>query len=135
MIDLDPADLSAARDAFPPDGLLVMINLLRFREEARYTDELDRERCTGRTAYFERYVPAFSTAVEPFGTTQLLFAGDVAARLVGPAAERWDAVAVVQYPNFAVFHSLMNDPTYLRLAEPHRDAALADWRLLATTKI
>jgi uncharacterized protein (DUF1330 family) len=135
MIELDPDDLAAASASFPADAPLVMINLLRFREQARYPGPTALEPCTGRTAYFDRYVPAFAKTVEPFGATELLFAGDVVARLVGPRDELWDAVALVRYDSFAVFRRLVTDPAYLDQAEPHRNAALADWRLHATTII
>lgn len=135
MIDLDPADLAAAAAAFPGGTTLVMINLLRFRDQAHYPPDRDVEPCTGRAAYFDRYIPAFAATVEPFGATRVLYAGDVAARMVGPVSESWDAVALVEYPSFAVFHSLVTDPAYLAQAEPHRSAALADWRLLATTTL
>lgn len=55
--------------------------------------------------------------------------------MVGLAAELWDAVAVVRYHSFALFHRLVTDPAYVVQAEPHRNAALADWRLCATTTI
>ena len=135
MIELNPDDLAAASATFPADVPLVMINLLRFREQAQYPGPSDLEPCTGRAAYFDRYVPAFAKTVEPIGATELLFAGDVVARLVGPPDELWDAVALVRYDSFAVFRRLVTDPAYLDQAEPHRSAALADWRLHATTII
>lgn len=133
MITLDPNDLAAASASFPADAPLVMINMLRFRDQAWYPEPSTLEPCTGRVAYFDRYVPAFATTVQPFGATELLFAGDVVARLVGPTHELWDAVALVRYDSFAVFRRLVIDPAYLDQAEPHRNAALADWRLHATS--
>lgn len=135
MIELDPDDLAAASAIFPADAPLVMINLLRFRKQAQYPGLTALEPCTGRAAYFDRYVPAFAKAVEPIGATDLLFAGDVVARLVGPTDELWDAVALVRYDSFAVFRRLVTDPAYLDQAEPHRNAALSDWRLHATSII
>lgn len=135
MIEIQPDDLAAAAAAFPHDVPLVMINLLRFRDRALYPQSSDLEPCTGREAYFDRYVPAFGETVQPFGPTEVLFAGDVHTRLVGPTTETWDAVAVVRYADFTVFHRLVTDAAYLDQAEPHRSAALADWRLHATTAI
>lgn len=135
MIEIQPDDLAAAAAAFPPDVPVVMLNLLRFRDRAVYPDPSSFEPCTGRAAYFERYIPAFASTVEPIGTSELLFAGDVEARLVGPAAEVWDAIALVRYADFSVFERLVTDAAYLDQAEPHRTAALADWRLHATAAL
>lgn len=135
MIEIQPDDLAAAADAFPSDVPVVMINLLRFRDRADYPHPSGLEPCTGREAYFERYIPAFNRTVEPIGETELLFAGDVEARLVGPVDEAWDAIALVRYADFGVFGRLVTDAAYLDQAEPHRSAALADWRLHATAAL
>lgn len=46
-----------------------------------------------------------------------------------------DTVALVRYPSVEVFRGLIADPAYLETAAPHRVAALADWRLFATTSL
>ena len=112
-----------------------MINLLRFRDQADYGDHRDLEPCTGREAYFARYLLAFNETAHAYGTTELVFGGNVIGNVVGPFDEAWDGIGLVRYPNIQVFQALIADPAYLLQAEPHRVAALADWRLYATTSL
>ncbi len=41
-------------------------------------------------------------------------------------------IAIVEYPNPAAFLNVTEDPAYLDEANPHRQAALDDSRLIAT---
>ncbi|GLY98315.1 hypothetical protein [Actinoplanes sp. NBRC 103695] len=134
-IQINPDDLEAAAAAFPADTPLFMLNLLRFHPQAQYTSASDGEPCSGQDAYLTRYLPAFNTAVQPYGGSELVFAGIVIARVVGPVDDSWDAVGVARYPSISSFQHLVNDPGYQTTAEPHRRAALADWRLYATTAL
>ena len=54
--------------------------------------------------------------------------------IVAPADEQWDDVAIVGYPGLAAFRTLVESEAYKKEADPHRSAALADWRLIATSK-
>jgi uncharacterized protein (DUF1330 family) len=130
--EIDPAGLDAATAALPPGEPLFMINLLRFNEEADYGDA-GFAPCSGREAYLTRYLPAFNEVVQSYGASELVFGGDVAARIVGPADDVWDSIGLVRYTSIEMFRGLIADPTYLKTAEPHRVAALADWRLYATS--
>ena len=40
-----------------------------------------------------------------------------------------DAAGLIRYPRLSVFRDLVQDSGYLATAEPHRKAALSDWRL------
>ncbi len=113
------------------DGEVLMVNLLRYNAEARY-DGGDQPPCSGREAYFTRYVPAFAEVTQGQGIAAQ-WVGSVHAALVGPVDEAWDDVAVVRYPSFAAFRAMIEGADYRTKADPHRRAALADWRLLATT--
>ena len=64
-----------------------------------------------------------------------LYFGSALAGLVAPPEESWDDVAVVEYPDFAAFRRVSESPEYQAVAYPHRQAALADWRLIATRRI
>lgn len=110
---------------------MFVVNLLRYRETADYGEGDEQPRCSGREAYFARYVPAFAelTQGQDIGVQWL---GKVHAALVGPADEAWDDVALVRYPNFAAFRTIVGSAAYRETAAPHRRAALADLRLLAT---
>ena len=131
--ELAPQALLAAAAAIPADTPIYMVNLLRYREQAAYDDPATAAPCSGREAYFQRYVPAFAKVTAGEGITPF-WVGNVLAQLVAPPGEHWDDVAIVEYPSFAVFQRLMENPAYHAEAEPHRRAALADWRLIPTTK-
>lgn len=133
-------DLQAAVDRLPAEQPVMMVNLLRFAAAADYGrtahgKEQAWPAVSGREAYLTRYMPAFAVAMAPHGVSELIFAGIVAARIVGPTDTVWDAVAVATYPSITAFRDLVSDPAYLENAAPHRLAALADWQLFATTPL
>ncbi len=131
---MTPAAIAAATVAIPADTPFLMVNLLRYHPQADYGNRADVTPCTGREAYYQRYVPAFGKAATELGLTTVkpFWIGGVLAQVVAPAGEQWDDIAIVQYPSFAAFRQLTESPTYLAEADPHRQAALADWRLIAT---
>jgi hypothetical protein len=132
--ELDSKTAEAAGLKFPPDTQLFMLNLLRYRDHADYGGSSEFTACSGQEAYFQRYLPAFAK-IEGADKTSVVFAGGAIASLVAPADENWDAVAIVTYPSFDAFRSISENPQYAKEADPHRRAALADWRLIATTKL
>lgn len=127
------AAASVISDASP----IVMLNLLRYRERADYGDRTDAAPCSGRDAYYGRYLPAFNqvAAAEGVAGISIVYAGAVLAHVVAPADEQWDDVAIVHYPDFATFRRITESPHYAADAAPHRHAALADWRLIATMPV
>jgi len=46
-------------------------------------------------AYFTRYLPTFNETVQPYGTTELVFGGNVISQVVGPSDEAWDGIGLV----------------------------------------
>ena len=115
------------------DGEVLMLNLLRYNAQAQY-NQSGQPPCSGRDAYFTRYVPAFAEVTQGQGIAAQ-WIGTVQAALVAPADEAWDDVAIIRYPSFAAFREMIEGVDYLAKADPHRRAALADWRLLATTPL
>ncbi len=135
VTELAAATVQAAAAAIPAGTPIVMLNLLRYHPQATYGDAApDQAPCSGREAYHQRYVPAFGRLTQGQGI-QPVWVGTALARLVGPPAEQWDEIALVEYPSFEAFRQLVESPEYLAEAAPHRLAALADWQLLATTKL
>lgn len=137
VVEMHPEDVVAAAGEIPEDVPVFMLNLLRYREQADYGDRTDVAPSSGREAYHERYVPAFgkiAARVAPDGI-RVSWLGSVLARVVGPTDERWDEIAIVEYPNFAAFRRVTESPEYEAQAAPHRRAALEDWRLIATSKV
>lgn len=136
-IEINSADLSAASERIPKDEPIFMLNLLRFRERADYGGRADAAPCSGREVYFQRYVPDFNRVAAALGIDgiNIFYAGEVVSLPVAPPDEKWDVVAVVEYPNFAAFRRLVESSEYISEADSHRAAALADWRLIAATKM
>ncbi len=127
-VHVDPTrDSLAALAGLPDDGALLMLNLLRFRDQAAYPEGSPHGACTGREAY-ARYGGAAMPHLRSVGAGVEL---DAPAELsvIGPAAE-WDEVLLVRYPSLAAFLRMLADPGY-RAATVHRTAALADSRLVA----
>ena len=131
---IDPCDISAAEKSIPKDTPIVMLNLLRWREQAEYSNHPDLAPCTGQEAFLHRYVPAFNEIAARVEGIGIFWLGAALARLVGPADEIWDTVALVRYPSFAAFRAVAESLDYKAKAQHHRLAALEDARLIATVE-
>lgn len=129
---MNAEDVQAA--AIAEDAPIFMLNLLRYKAQADYGGASEMAPCSGREAYHERYVPAFGQLTQGEGI-QLFWLGSVMARVVGPPDETWDEIALVRYPSFSTFRRLIESEEYKAQADPHRRAALEDWRLIATTQM
>jgi len=114
----------------PPAGPIVMMNLLRFRKTADYSKQpnlaLDVP-TTGKKAY-EKYMLHTLPLLKKAGS-EVVFFGDARAFLIGPQEEKWDAALLVKHASAQSFMAFAADKTYL-MTSGHRDAALADSRLL-----
>lgn len=131
--DLTADALEAAAAVVPAGQAIFMANLLRYNEHANYGADQDFPPCSGREAYYQRYVPAFGALADGTGIKPV-WMGNVLGAIVVPADERWDDLAIVEYPNFRALRALVESAAYKAKADPHRVAALADWRLIATSK-
>ncbi len=130
--------LLAAAGAVPADQPIFMVNLVRYKERADYGGEHpDLPPCSGREAYFQRYVPAFNQVVAALQAEGIkpVWLGGVLASIVAPSAEQWDHLVIVEYPTYAMLRRVLESPEYQAQADPHRRAALADWRFIATAKL
>ncbi len=108
---------------------VVMINLLRYREQADYGNRTDIEPCSGREAY-RRYMKQAVAFVIAVGGA-VIWQGAPKALLLGPPEERWDLALLVRYPSKEAFLAMVSDPAYQAITM-HRTAALEDSRLIAT---
>lgn len=122
--------LQAFLEGAEDDSPVVMVNLLRYREQALYPEGFAAEPCSGREAY-GRYGAVAAQRIASVGG-RLLWMRSVEATVIGPDAERWDDVVLVEYPSRKKFIEMVSQPEYLAAA-PHRTAALADSRLIATS--
>ena len=80
-----------------PGGPVVMLNLLRFKEE-------------GRPSY-EEYARRITPFLEKIGA-KILFVGDLSTVLVAPEDHDWDTILIVRYPSRHAFSSMVADPNY-----------------------
>jgi uncharacterized protein (DUF1330 family) len=112
------------------EGPVTMLNLIRFREVADYSDLPDlapEEPISGERAY-EIYSAHTLPFLDEVGG-QVVFMGMGGSLLIGPQEARWDRVLLVQYPNLAAILAMTQSSDYAT-GVGHRTAALADSRLL-----
>lgn len=122
----------AALEQVDADRPVVMLNLVRFRDVADYSDRPDLAPAapiSGADAY-RRYSAAAQAALEEIGGAVEHFRR-CGPTFIGPEGEQWDAMLTVRYPSPAAFRSMIDNPAYLEAAA-HRTAALVDSRLIPT---
>ena len=119
------------RDAGP----VVMLNLLRYRPEADYSDapELSTGDTPSGQAAYNTYMKAVAPIIAEAGG-ELLYFGKADRFLIGPVDEHWDAVLLVRYPSAKAFVGMAQSEAYRKVAG-HRTAALQDSRLLPSSPL
>jgi uncharacterized protein (DUF1330 family) len=120
----------AALQASSDEGPVVMLNLLRFHDDAHGIDAADG--ITGAQAY-ARYGAGITRLLERAGG-RVLLALSPHESVIGPEAGEWDLVLAVRYPSRAAFLRMIADPEYLAV-HGHRAAGVADSRLVACTTL
>ncbi|UYP30380.1 DUF1330 domain-containing protein [Pseudomonas sp. Z8(2022)] len=129
-INPSQADLLAFAERMPGDTPILMLNLLRFNEQAAYGADNPHAPCSGREAYARYSRTALSKVRAVGGEVQVM--ADVHLSPIAPKDEQWDLLLLVRYPSAAAFLSMLSDPEY-KAATVHRSAALSDSRLIGTT--
>lgn len=127
-------DQFASIQHLDPDRAVVMLNLLRYRDEADYSDFpglAPTSPITGEEAY-RRYGEAAWPHIQTAGAS-ISYLGSCESTIIGPPDEHWDSIILVRYPNPGAFVAMAMDPDYQQAAG-HRTAALADSRLIATSE-
>ncbi|MBI3677467.1 MAG: DUF1330 domain-containing protein [Proteobacteria bacterium] len=120
------ADLMANASREP----IVMLNLLKFRDKAVYTDGRQSD-LTGREAYMLYGLP-MQTHVESHGG-KMIFIGDIASLVIGEVDEMWDVAALMQYPSPAAFAKIATSPEVAKIGV-HRAAGLQGQLLIRVTQ-
>ena len=98
--DIDPtgARVKGLRDD-GPEGPIVMLNLLKFKEKAEYPEGHPDSGGTGAQAY-ARYEKLFTRTVGDISRAEPLYDGPVMRTLVGSEADGdWDRMLIVRYPS------------------------------------
>jgi uncharacterized protein (DUF1330 family) len=118
-VPVDPtgADLKRFMEE-DPGGPVVMLNLLRFKEEG------------GRAGY-EDYTREIRPFLEIVGA-EVLYMGECSTALVAPEGYEWDAVLVVRYPSRTAFSRMVSNHDYQEITSLRTDA-LEEAVLQATT--
>ena len=119
---------------FHDKGKITMLNLLKFKAKADYTDLDDIKpevEITGEEAY-RLYMEHTTPFLEEAGGKVLYF-GKSSSFLIGPASIKWDAVLLVEHQSVEKFMAFAQNKDYLSGAG-HRSAALEDSRLLPSTE-
>ena len=115
----DQLEAFLARDQSQP---IVMVNLLKFRDQAQYEDGFDAEPCSGFEAYLRYSAVATQTIAKVGG--KLLWSGLPEMTMITGSGSEWDLVAIVRYPSRQSFLEMTALPEY-QAAMPHRKAGLA----------
>ena len=116
-------------------GNVVMLNLLRFRDTADYSQHPALAPATpisGAEA-FDRYIEHTLPFLRDSGG-ELLFVGTGGPVLIGPEDERWDLVMLVRQRSAESFLAFSNHTGYLG-GLGHRTAAVEDSRLLPMSPV
>lgn len=123
----DLQKVEAFQASFPENQPILMINLLRFKEQAEYEEE--DISATGKQAY-ETYIQGVKHCLKKIGAS-IFWVGDVKSVFIAPPDEDWDLALLVRYPSFESLASMSQSEDYLKLVK-HRTAALDDFRLMLT---
>jgi len=112
-----------------PEGPIVMVNLLKYREKADYAADCDEatQNLSGLEAYHRYGAVALKCVGEAGGG--IVWAGAQALIFIGGAEQEWDEVVCVRYPSREAFLQMVSRPDYLA-ATYHRDAGLSRTALL-----
>ena len=115
-------------------GQVIMLNLLRFREIADYTETPELapiNPISGEDAY-QLYIEQTLPFLKKTGG-EILFLGQGGLFFVGPTNERWDSVLMIRQNSIEDFFAFANNQEYLKVIG-HRRASLEDSRILPLTQ-
>tara|TARA_R110002049_G_scaffold33375_4_gene109762 strand:- start:20871 stop:21299 length:429 start_codon:yes stop_codon:yes gene_type:complete len=134
-INVNPESGKRFYQDFHAKGKIVMLNLLKFREKADYTNFSEikpKDEIKGEEAY-QVYLKKTLPELKKAGS-RIIYYGKSNNFLIGPESENWDAVLVVEHESVLKFMEFAQNKDYLKNAG-HRTAALEDSRLLPSTEI
>jgi uncharacterized protein (DUF1330 family) len=108
----------------PSDGPIHMLNLVRLREKATYSDGRETTGAEAYAAYGRESGPVFRHV-----GGRIVWSARFDMVLIGPEEEHWDICFIAEYPSADAFVQMVKDPEYQK-AVIHRQAAVADSRLI-----
>jgi uncharacterized protein (DUF1330 family) len=97
-----------------------MLNLLKFREFAKYSDGTD----TGLSGFeaYQRYAMEVIKIISKVGG-EIVFNGQANTLVIGDGELEWDMVSIVEYPSVAAFLDMTTSEEYQKI-HVHREAGL-----------
>ena len=104
----------------PEFGSISMVNLLKFKDKAIYSDGRDTN-LSGDEAY-QLYASEVMSFIKKYGGS-FVFSGKVSRLTIGEVDDLWDAIAIAKYPNRKSMMDMSMDPGYQKI-HVHRDAGL-----------
>ena len=104
----------------PDLGPISMVNLLKYKDKADYTDGRDVN-LSGKEAYM-LYATEVINLITKYGG-EFIFAGKVNRLMLGEVDEMWDEIAIAKYPSRKAMFEMTMDPEYQKI-HIHRDAGL-----------
>ncbi|MDJ0700292.1 MAG: DUF1330 domain-containing protein [Woeseiaceae bacterium] len=113
--------------SLPRDEPVMMLNFLRFRDEADYED--------GRIATGEEAYAAYGRESAPIFKRvggEIVWRGKQQVMVIGPKDKDWHMIFVARYPTAGAFLEMVTDPDYQE-AVKHRTAGVLDSRLICTS--
>lgn len=109
-----------------PEGPLVMLNLLKFKEKAIYADGRQSD-ISGAEAY-GIYGAEMRKLIEADGG-RLVFSAPLNVLVIGEGELEWDAVGIAEYASLESFQRITATPKYQEISM-HRTAGLAHQLLI-----
>jgi len=109
-----------------PEGPLVMLNLLKFKEKAVYPDGRQSD-ISGAEAY-GIYGAEMGKLIEADGG-RLVFSAPLNVLVIGEGELEWDAVGIAEYASLESFQRITATPEYQEISA-HRTAGLAHQLLI-----
>ncbi len=128
-IDPSPGKIKELMLTVDEHSPIVMVNLLKFKDQAQYPDGAAHSPCTGEQAYQRYSEVAFEKIKQAGGAVSFLAAS--LGTLIGPEDENWDSVILVKYPSFRAFVAMIMADEY-QAASIHRTASMENARLILT---
>ena len=122
VIDPTPEQFKALVES-DDDSPIVMVNLIRFKDQATGIDEGR----TGAEAY-ATYGQNIAPYLAEVGGEVLIATASVES-IIGPEQAEWDAVLLVRYPSRKAFIQMITNPGYQKEHE-HRAAGVEEARLI-----
>lgn len=104
------------------DQPIVMLNLLKLKDQATYPEGSGHAPCTGLEAYV-LYSAVAMESIEKVGG-KILWSSTPEIKMITGSDENWDITAIVHYPSRKAFLELASLPEY-QAALVHREAGLA----------